>query len=172
MPRISERKRLKIIEMTSAGISDKKISQSLGISRPSVAHYRLRLDSNLGLHDAPKSGRPKLVSDRLCRKLRRKIVSGECQTAVDVRHSLLAESGEAPSTSTIKRCLRRVGLKSAVKTKKPFLSIRHRRLRLSFAKKYRKWTIDDWKRVIFSDESKIQLFGSDRRKYYWRMSGD
>ena len=50
-----------------------------------------------------------------------------------------------------------------MKKKKPFLSARHRQQRLAFALKQREWTVEDWKRVIQSDETKINRFGSDGR---------
>ena len=48
----------------------------------------------------------------------------------------------------------------------------HKAKRLAWAKKYSKWTIDDWKRVVFSDETKINIWGSDGCKYYWTRPGD
>ena len=32
--------------------------------------------------------------------------------------------------------------------------------------------MDDWNKVIFSDESKFNLFGSDGRQYCWKRSGE
>jgi hypothetical protein len=52
-----------------------------------------------------------------------------------------------------------------VKKKKPLLSVKHRKTRLAFAQKYGKWTVEDWKRVIWSDETKINRFGSDGREW-------
>jgi len=49
--------------------------------------------------------------------------------------------------------------RAVVKKKKPLLSARHRKARLAFAQKYREWTVEDWKRVIWSDEMKINRFG-------------
>ena len=40
--------------------------------------------------------------------------------------------------------------------------------RLIFARKYKDWTIEDWQHVIWSDESKFSIFGSDGQKYYWK----
>jgi transposase len=37
---------------------------------------------------------------------------------------------------------------------------------------HRAWTLDDWKRVIWSDESKFNVFGSDGREYCWRRDGE
>ena len=48
----------------------------------------------------------------------------------------------------------------------------HKAKRLAWAKKYSKWTIGDWKRVVFSNETKINIWGSDGCKYYWTRPGD
>jgi hypothetical protein len=34
-----------------------------------------------------------------------------------------------------------------------------------------KWTVDDWKRVIFSDKSKFMLFKSDGHQYCYIKPG-
>ncbi|KAG1136935.1 hypothetical protein G6F37_013629 [Rhizopus arrhizus] len=44
--------------------------------------------------------------------------------------------------------------------------------RLAWAKKYQNWTTDDWRRVLFSDETKVNIWGSDGCKYYWSRPGD
>ncbi|KAG1135407.1 hypothetical protein G6F37_013306 [Rhizopus arrhizus] len=33
------------------------------------------------------------------------------------------------------------------------------------AKKYQNWTTDDWRRVVFSDETKVNIWGSDGFKH-------
>lgn len=42
---------------------------------------------------------------------------------------------------------------------------------MAFAHKYQNWTVDDWKRVIWSDETKISRFGSDGKQYVWKKKG-
>ena len=54
-----------------------------------------------------------------------------------------------------------------MKVKKPYLSEKHKKARLEFAKRHKDWTIEDWKKVIWSDETKINIFGSDGRQYRW-----
>jgi hypothetical protein len=49
---------------------------------------------------------------------------------------------------------------------------RHRKARLEFAQKYSEWTIENWKRVIWSDETKINRFGSDGLQYVWKRPGE
>ena len=44
-------------------------------------------------------------------------------------------------------------------------------LRLAFALKYQHQTVEDWKRVIWSDETKINRIGSDGQEYVWKKKG-
>jgi len=67
--------------------------------------------------------------------------------------------------------LKREGLKSAVKRKRPFLSNAHKRACLEFALEHQHWTLDDWARVIWSDETKINRLGSDGRLWVWKRPG-
>ena len=59
-----------------------------------------------------------------------------------------------------------------MKKKKPLLSARHRKKCLAFALKYKEWTVEDWKRVIWSDETKINRIGSDGRQWVWKKIGE
>jgi transposase len=63
-------------------------------------------------------------------------------------------------------------MKAVVKKKRPFLSKRHRRERLDFAIAHQDWTVDDWKMVVWSDETKINRLGSDGRKWVWKKKGE
>ncbi|KAG1090632.1 hypothetical protein G6F40_013096 [Rhizopus arrhizus] len=40
-----------------------------------------------------------------------------------------------------------------------------RERRLAWSKKYQNWTTDDWQRVVFSDETKVNVWGSDGCKH-------
>ena len=62
-------------------------------------------------------------------------------------------------TKTLHCQLKKLGMKSVVKKKRPLLTARHRRARLEFAERHLDWTVDDWKRVWWSDETKINCFG-------------
>jgi hypothetical protein len=71
----------------------------------------------------------------------------------------------------ISNTLRKEGLRSAVRQKKPFLSRACRKARLDFALEHQHWTMDDWKRVVWSDEIKINRLGSDGRLWVWKKQG-
>jgi hypothetical protein len=59
-----------------------------------------------------------------------------------------------------------------VKPSKPLLSPKNVKARLAWAKAHKDWTIDDWKRVIWSDETKINRFGSDGCHYTYKRIGE
>lgn len=55
-----------------------------------------------------------------------------------------------------------------VPLKKPFINEKNQISRLNFAKTHISKDLNFWKTVIFSDESKFNIFGSDGRSYVWR----
>ena len=39
---------------------------------------------------------------------------------------------------------------------------------MDFAIAHQDWTVEDWKRIVWSDETKINRLGSDGRKWVWK----
>ena len=71
------------------------------------------------------------------------------------------------------RLQKELGMPSRHAANKPFLNDKMRKKRVEFCKQYMNWTVDDWKTVLFSDESTFltlrscprmvrSLLGSDR----------
>lgn len=58
------------------------------------------------------------------------------------------------------------------KKKKPFLIKKQRQDQLDFAIVHKDWTVEDWKRVVWSDETKINRLGSDGKKWAWKKKGE
>ena len=65
-----------------------------------------------------------------------------------------------------------VGLFGGVARKKPLLTDGHRSLRLKWAMERKDWNMDKWYKIVWSDESKFNLFGSDGRVYIRRRVGE
>ena len=62
-------------------------------------------------------------------------------------------------------------MKAVTKKKKLlFLAISQKKC-LAFAFKYQNWTVEDWKRVIWSDEIKINRIGLDGKQWVWKQVG-
>ena len=56
-------------------------------------------------------------------------------------------------------------MKAVVKRKCPLLSVKHCKAHLDYAYAHKDWIVEDWKRVVWSDETKINCLGSDGRKW-------
>jgi len=168
MKKISVQKTNDAISLLNQGFSAQKVASHLGISTGMVSKIEKTRIPN---REKSKGGRPKLLSAQNEHYIVRKITSGGLDTAVDVRKDLLQHQQVNVSADTIRRALRRNGLKSAAKVKKPLLRRSHIKARLEFAKNHQHWTTADWRRVIWSDETKINRFGSDGRKWCWKEPG-
>lgn len=59
-------------------------------------------------------------------------------------------------------------LKGRVAAKKPYLRPANIKKRLKFANDHKHWTEEDWMKVLFTDESKFEIFGTKRRVYIRR----
>src|SRR2546430_9859075 len=107
MPRISLEKRSRIHTLHQIGFSTREVAAQEGIDQSSVVRICKKFAETGSFDDLPKSGRPRIMSERYERKLLRYIRSGECSTAVQVRSKLLADEGITISAETILRIFRR-----------------------------------------------------------------
>ncbi|GFV07215.1 transposable element Tc1 transposase, partial [Trichonephila clavipes] len=76
-----------------------------------------------------------------------------------------------PSRETIRRRLTEVGLRSRRPLRRLPLTPHHRQCRLDFCRPRATWSVTDWRRVIFSDESRFSLNADDHRTRVWRRTG-
>jgi hypothetical protein len=119
-----------------------------------------------------KGGHPKILSLLDLRHSTRLLSSGQVDTAPQLAHHLQELKGRPVSAQTVCHSLRLMGMRAVAKVKKPLLKPHHKRARMEFAEKYLHWTMEDWKRVIWSDETKINRFGSDGRQWAWKKKGE
>jgi transposase len=173
MRRISEDKKNAIIRALSTGETHRSIAARVGVHHSTVGNIRKGLVNN-GI-SIPKSqnGRPALLTERDRRNIVRSVVTGRQSTAVQLQRTLQTDSLiPNVSVNTLRRVMYKAGLKGRIKRKKPLLKKEHRKKRKAFAQIHSAWTMDDWKKVIWSDESKFNVFGSDGREYCWRRDGE
>ncbi len=79
--------------------------------------------------------------------------------------------GESCRKSTITAALHQSGLYGRVARRKPLLSARHMKARMEFAKKHLKDSKMVTNKILWSDETKIELFGLNSKRYVWRKPG-
>ena len=169
MKKISSQRVIDAVSLLQKGFSYNFVASRLSLSKTTIHRIKKK-----HLPDVKNvlPGRPPLLSVQQTRSIVRKITSGQLDTAVDAQKSLREQDFVQVSAQTVRRVLKKSGMKSAVKRKKPLLSRKHKKARFEFATKYQNWTVEDWKNVIWSDETKVNRLGSDGRKWGWKHQGD
>ena len=80
---------------------------------------------------------------------------GKVDNATEAAKSLQDITNTSFSSQTLCQHLKSRGIKPVVKQKCLLLKPHHRQAQLEFAEWHAEWTLEDWKRVIWSDETKI-----------------
>ena len=151
-----------VLQLFDKGQSSHSISTTTGISVGSISNiyfkHCLTLFKSVGGHPCKLSPADTQYAIHL-------ITSQKAENATQVAKTLQNITNTSSSVKTVWQALRSTGMKAVTKQKWPFLSKKHRRLRMDFAEAHKDWTVEDWRRVIWSDETKINYLGSDGKKW-------
>jgi transposase len=158
-----------LVHLLLEGSSLHNTAQKVGISVATASCIAKRL---LPDHVACPAGCPPLLSKSNKRKVVCDITSGTCTTAVDVAERLAGVGEVGVSVKTVQRVLKEAGLCAGPKTKKPLLTKKHIQGCMAFCLAHKDWTVEDWKRVVWSDEITINCLGSDGRLWCWKRKGE
>lgn len=101
-----------------------------------------------------------------------RVLRNRDSTAIGVRNELEEVRGIAVSERTVRRRLKEYGLSARRPANGPELTRGHRVERLRFAREHRNWGIEEWSKVLFSDESRFCLRSPDGRQRVWRRTGE
>ena len=75
------------------------------------------------------------------------------------------------SQDTIGRALHRVGIHSRSPRKTPLLKTRHVIACLKFFREHLEKPAHFWDKILWSDETKLELFGGSSSRHIWRKKG-
>jgi len=117
--------------------------------------------------DAPHTGSKVKITHEFEQRILKKVTSDRFGREKSCAY-IAAECG--CSAQTVWRVLQRHGYRKTKPTRKPCLSQEMKEARLQFALRYEHWTIDDWKNVIWSDETGIVLGHRKGGYKLWRLA--
>ena len=121
---------------------------------------RTRHNSKLAKRCTPK------LTDRAKRALIREAAQRSNVTLEELQSST-AEIGVSVHRTTISRTLHRVGLYGRVARRKPLLSAKNKMACFEFAKRHVGDSQNVWRKVLWSDETKMLLFCHKKKRVVW-----
>ncbi len=112
----------------------------------------------------PRSGRPPILTRGDKRLILRIIQRNPKLTYA----ALKIETGLTVSKSTLYRMFKDEGISNWLVKKRPLITPEVAVKRLQWAKKYRNWTWDEWRKIIWSDECSLERGKGGRRVWVFR----
>eukprot|EP00644_Phytophthora_capsici_P015147 jgi/Phyca11/128400/e_gw1.75.31.1 len=150
------------------GLGTRRISRHLSMHRDTVRSIIKYFKKHGDVTLRRRSGRPPKTDGRLDRRITRTVEQNRFVSAAAIAAQVSKDNGGPISSQTIRNRIHTTGLNGRSARKKPFLSRRHRRLRLAYAKRFHNMKPDWWSRVLFSDEASVELHGTSGRVSVWR----
>lgn len=152
--------------------SNAEVAGALEVSERMVRSYAKKLREQ-GRHPnvCSKGGRPRKISQRISRYMRREALEGVAATKGDLQQMLRRHYGVRVLREIVRKELMRHGLQSCKKRIRAFLKRGHKKARLAFAREHREWTVRDWERVLFSDEKRFPIDTGDGPERCFRKRG-
>ncbi len=167
---LPEELRDRIAARHRSGQGYKNISAALKVPKSTVASIILKWKTVGMTRTLPRAGRPAKLSYRGRRALVREVKKNPKITVAELQRCI-REIGESCRKSTITAALHQSGLYGRVARRKPLLSARHMKACMEFAKKHLKDSKMVTNKILWSDETKIELFGLNSKRYVWRKPG-
>ena len=151
-----------VVSMKTAHFQNREITQATGYSKSQINRIFKRWKEQNTVEVGVRMGRPSCMSVRDVQRL----------TLLARRDPFLNSEFAARlfyvSRRSIDRYLTRIFKKKRVARRRENLPVRHRSARLNWCRDHQDWTPEDWARVIFSDETLVQLNRLKCRIFVWR----
>ncbi|KAG2461068.1 TCB1 transposase, partial [Polypterus senegalus] len=160
----------RIVSRHKSGEGFRKSSAALKVPMSTVASIIRKWKNFKTTKTLPRAGWPSKLSDWGRSTFVREVTKNPLVTLSELQRSSV-ESGEPFRRTTISAAIHQSGLYGRVARRKPLLSKRHMAARLEFAKRHLKDSQTMRNKILWSDETKIELFGVNAGRHVWREPG-
>ena len=154
-----------VISLLNQGYSLHQIQDRTSLGKSTVGRISKEV---LGDKENCPRGHPSKLSAHDWHSIIWQISSGRLDNAIQVTQFINSTVSTPVTPQKVRNVLKESGCYSATKKKVPMLKKTHRQKRLEFAHYHENWTVEDFKRVLWSDETKINRIGSDGKVYVWK----
>ena len=119
----------------------------------------------------PRTGHPSKINEKMRRKLVREASKRPTATLKELQE-FQGSTGCGLHVTKISSILHMYGLWGRMARRKPFLTKKNIQARLEFGKTKIKSPKSMWENVLWSDETKVELFGHNSKRYVWRKNNN
>jgi transposase len=166
MKSISAEKHCSVVSLLNEGHSHHQIQLRTGLGKGTIGRISKEVEGGKENHPG---GHPSKLSPCDKQSIIHQISSGRLDNAVQATQYINSIIPTPITPQTVRNVLKEAGFRSATKKKVPMLKGSHCERHLQFAQYHRNWTVEDWKRVLWTDETKINRIGSDGKVYVWKQ---
>ncbi|CAF3709059.1 unnamed protein product [Rotaria sp. Silwood1] len=158
-----------VIKHYSNGDSIRTITKKVHLSSSTV-HYIINKWNHTGsINNRHGRGRKRKTTSHIDRIIHRNMISSRRKPASDVALDLAINHQVSVSPQTIRNRMYEIGFRGCIARKKPFIKKSNRRKRVLWSREQLLKPMEFWNSILWSDESKFNLFGSDGRQIVWRQ---
>lgn len=172
MPRLTGTERERAIGMLQAGSHVNRVARVFHVHPSTISRLRGRLQASGSTSDRPRSGRPRVTTDRDDRRIRMLHLRDRLRSATVTAAETPGLHNNRISDQTVRNRLRQAGLHARRPYRGLVLTAPRRQQRMRWVITHGRWTINQWSQILFTDESRFSLSGSDGRSRVWRRRGE
>ena len=159
MPDLPDFQRGQIVSARMAGTSVTETARMLGVSRGTVSKVLTAFEREGKTSPAKhRSGRKSKLPERDSRTLNQIVRKDRKNSASKITAELNKHLQNPVSTITVRLELHKPGFHGRAAIRKPIFSKTNVSKGLEWCKNLQNWSLEQWKNVIFSDESSLILF--------------
>jgi transposase len=162
-----------IIAAKKLGHKNTEIAKTLGCSNSSVT--RVLAAHGSGKVTKGRPGRERILNTPDRKALKEMILNNKDsrrQKLVQVTETVAKMKGKKVSKRTIQRALADENIHSCIPRRRPLISESNKKKRLEWCMERSDWTVEDWKKVLWSDESTFSQFQKSGWGRIWREPGE
>ena len=161
---------VRVIECFKAGLKTREIVEQTGVKIRTVQllikKYKDGGCTELPTHK-PLPGKPRLISPRTMKLIKRQVDQSPSTSMKAIKFKNPQLLGNVSVRTVQRRLSQDLGYKKVAPTRKPDISKKQVIKRKAFAKKYKDWTPQQWREVLWSDEATFYVSDTAGKKV-WR----
>lgn len=168
---VHEDLRSKIVEKYKQSQGYKTISRDLKVPLSTVRNIIKKFITHGTVANLPGRGRKRKIDERMQRRIVRMVDKYPQSTSTQVQ-AVLQTLGVEVSARTIRRHLNEKKRYGRRPRRTPLLTKRHKKARMEFAKMYLSKPQSFWENVLWTDETKVELFGKAYHSTVYRKKNE